>query len=1730
MQDVLASRTISKLRTNRDRLIETIKTSTLSASEKTRLLDRFAAKVKKAEVAIKSGYTYCAATFTLEDHLSAPATAVVEPLEVVSPQEAAAPDLNQAQENYEAALALFMELLRDSKGSYAGKIQAARILKSMVKNKALFRAISEYITAMERRMRERKNIKARIRLVAQAEDLNKGLGLAYRIADFIEHSTLSAAEKEKFYARLDDALGREQVKLASVTEDTVVTLADHIAAATEVAEAEARRTRDEAAKKRAEAETAARAEEERKWEVELLVAAERTRAEAIAAVEKARAQVAKELAAAEAAEAARVRAEEEKQRAEAEKRARLEAEEEERKIAAAKEEKQRAAAAALEERLEQFANIASLKDTKRALEEIKMFIESFLDNIDRFYPKEAEGIVRLNTDVDVLVIPDLHARWELLIQVLRYQFSDGETVIEKVVNGRLQILFLGDLMHTDNGDLWMGINIERVKQGIHNTPKMDKEMLNSLGTAAIVMLLKAEYPENVHILKGNHDNIANSSERGNRPYQKYAALVESYLVEEWVRENFGKKFLDKYAEWENRLPIFAIGRNFVASHSEPDKVYTAGEIDQRGEGVVHGLTWTRQKKEEETGIHAEGTLKQVFGDKWDEKYYIVGHSTQKENGGIRDISGKRLIIVNSNQNLPVLYIESKDSILGNIKELHFPSPLVPRDASENGDRRKKVNARVEQWIYKTFKGFDAIIEEFGGDDIDRPEDRRFDGIPQWLIERMPANVHFIRSPPKIGVVNYYHKASDKLYVLIPDNARADQIAHEIAALLDLPHWLNLILQGVYILFGPAAFYALLKKIINLTQLSSRALEFGAVARTVLKVIGLAGICLVSMGAKANPEFVRELSGTLVVVRPLLIGISILGVALFLFLSLRWLFRDHLDSSKDVSYLQGVMFAIAAGIFFFALGQAVVFRMATAEEFGGAYVVTSNALWSLLIQFMASVLFGLAGLALWPSKGKQSLPAHLRGVAIIRRAILNFVIATPLLALLVYSLFGLPHGRTYEENDGKGLVYTEYPLLYQSCIRVVRAGLEYYQPGVYEVAKKGLSNISDTTVRVAISAMPFAADMKQTCGYRVQFTTSKGDTIELRTLVKTPITESTLSRIKNYPGAKAIFGETKQGELIFIFVDAKNFFLEHLFEKQLPSAQYLAGLAVKKYGLRIGYFVDAGQAAAFHYKGRNKIINSNSIFAPAGEIGAKKRTTPLPSHRHVSTRSGRRNITSAALRAFIKGADLRTYVAQRLNFYAEGLGILEDYLNGPQKTGPPQPFKPVAYYQDKEIKFNLTPAEIVRILTEYYQKKNAGWNKELATLKAEEVLGFIQEHEALHRWHEAEDEVFGMQAKNLQDYLDLGLEQAKPLALVGLRDVQQQVKGHAKSPLYLWLSGESWLFNQAVAAQLKDNLAREDVKIVRLVGADTAVKEEIAQVMRAAESKIVIFVAQDNTLDLEAKYSDAIDVVLEAVIRPSSDELLDLDADTDTAFIYPRQNAPILTLEFRAQDLEDYTALNPLSSEIIKQIEDLGLSVDIEVLFSLAWLIFNGIDAVLERPDVKSGEVRVRCFASGRQVDFQISDNGTGLDLTVLSTIFEKALKSLKAGRSGLNGGQGMGTHAFFKALLRRRHANPRLSLVSRTGSQKVSKTYADGEWTVGVPVPSDEPVGTEINISVGTSHARRAMMTTEEISLAEARIISEAVVKVSGKTSPATDRSSTEDGEPLNDEEVKILDKLIGLY
>jgi hypothetical protein len=300
--------------------------------------------------------------------------------------------------------------------------------------------------------------------------------------------------------------------------------------------------------------------------------------------------------------------------------------------------------------------------------------------------KGQQGIVQLNKNIESLIIPDLHARRGELVKILATKGPDGRTNLEKMQAGQLQIVVLGDGMHAE------GRAAARWKQAMAgNKESMNMEMTESLGVMKMVMDLKAKNPKMFHYLKGNHDNIDNRNTGGDKEgFRKFA--FESSQTTEWVQENYGQEFLQKWAKFEKSLPIMAIGNNFIASHSDPGEGnYNLNDINNRTADAVGGLTWARNPE--------SSMVRKLLvnaGLNPDTAKYIVGHTDAEARYRAYD---NGLVRINGHDDMKFAVIPAN----GNFNpetDVHITKPgkverisksdLKPQDKTEYKQLKKEV--------------------------------------------------------------------------------------------------------------------------------------------------------------------------------------------------------------------------------------------------------------------------------------------------------------------------------------------------------------------------------------------------------------------------------------------------------------------------------------------------------------------------------------------------------------------------------------------------------------------------------------------------------------------------------------------------------------------------------------------------------------------------------------------------------------------------------------------------------------------------------------------------------------------------------------------------------------------------------------------------------------------------------------------------------------------------------
>jgi hypothetical protein len=267
------------------------------------------------------------------------------------------------------------------------------------------------------------------------------------------------------------------------------------------------------------------------------------------------------------------------------------------------------------------------------------------DEGEQIRPRDREGrpggLLYLIPEIPTIVVPDLHARMELILSVLAGRDEAGEPALDRLAAGRLQILCLGDGFHAEGraAARWQAA-LEEFKGGYRKHAHMDEEMRESIGVMEMVMALKRRFPNHFHFLKGNHENVANEQGGGNYPFLKFAN--EGLMVRIYMEHFYGEEALGAYAELEKDFPLLAVGGNFLASHAEPAWFMSERDLIEyrRLPQVVYGLTWTDNDEAEPDSV--QQMLEHYMGaEAAATAYHFGGHRPVRRGYNLR--SGGRYV-------------------------------------------------------------------------------------------------------------------------------------------------------------------------------------------------------------------------------------------------------------------------------------------------------------------------------------------------------------------------------------------------------------------------------------------------------------------------------------------------------------------------------------------------------------------------------------------------------------------------------------------------------------------------------------------------------------------------------------------------------------------------------------------------------------------------------------------------------------------------------------------------------------------------------------------------------------------------------------------------------------------------------------------------------------------------------------------------------------------------------
>lgn len=263
--------------------------------------------------------------------------------------------------------------------------------------------------------------------------------------------------------------------------------------------------------------------------------------------------------------------------------------------------------------------------------------------------------------LDLIIVPDLHARKELIYRLLTYSgVNSTETIFDLLCKEKIRIVFLGDILHSESSERerWLEA-YDEYEKGNMVSEAMSEEMTDGLSTLCQVLILKKQFPNLVHCLKGNHENIKNECANGNFAFHKFVA--EGAMVLDFMVEHYGAKSVELISQFENLLPLAAFFDNVITSHAEPKREYSKSEINSSilNPDVVYGLTWTKNDEAEEDA--ALLMLKKNCSKNKIEKKYITGHRAVRGLYNLR--ADGRVVQIHNPNAMQAAYIKAESGFI-----------------------------------------------------------------------------------------------------------------------------------------------------------------------------------------------------------------------------------------------------------------------------------------------------------------------------------------------------------------------------------------------------------------------------------------------------------------------------------------------------------------------------------------------------------------------------------------------------------------------------------------------------------------------------------------------------------------------------------------------------------------------------------------------------------------------------------------------------------------------------------------------------------------------------------------------------------------------------------------------------------------------------------------------------------------------------------------------------------
>ncbi len=274
------------------------------------------------------------------------------------------------------------------------------------------------------------------------------------------------------------------------------------------------------------------------------------------------------------------------------------------------------------------------------------------------------GLIDLSkVEHKVVIVPDLHARRGFIKNILKH-IIDGKDILSHLGDNSVTIIFLGDGVHSEGEralERWRKALVE-YDDNYKENHYINEELRDSFNLMASTILLKLRFSNNIHFLKGNHENIKNEYNEGNYPFFKY--VREGEMISEYFEEFYGRELLDEYYLFEKNMALFCVGKNFLCSHSEPGLTFNRKTvINYRKNGnLIESLTWYRSKHENR---HTKEIINNFLQAHTEDVYYFAGHKHIDKDEFYKQPYNNELVFINNIEKEIVAIIDPTKDILLN---------------------------------------------------------------------------------------------------------------------------------------------------------------------------------------------------------------------------------------------------------------------------------------------------------------------------------------------------------------------------------------------------------------------------------------------------------------------------------------------------------------------------------------------------------------------------------------------------------------------------------------------------------------------------------------------------------------------------------------------------------------------------------------------------------------------------------------------------------------------------------------------------------------------------------------------------------------------------------------------------------------------------------------------------------------------------------------------------------